>query len=621
MGVVLLARDTALEIPVAIKLLPDAVVKDTEAVADLRREVLRGIALTHPGIVRTHNFERDQSGAAIVMEYVNGSTLIDLKTQQPDWCFDPSQVIPWLEHLCEALDYAHREARIVHRDLKPGNLMITRAGRLKIADFGIAATLADSISRHSVQGSVSGTLSYMSPQQAEGRRPTHLDDIHALGATIYELLTGKPPFFRGNPAMILTQVISMVPPTMRERRNELEIWGRTPIPAVWEDAVAACLAKDPTQRPQSALEVLNLLKASRFPDVSGMTTTVVHAPATTTVTPSVPQVVSESEQLKIPNLLQLVQDPKKTPRSSRVRSWNPHHAFVIAIVAIIVLSIWINAKQAAETRASESRRLNAFYFGEGSLTPVNLVVKASPLGTVTVATPFVNSLGMKFVPVPGTSVLFSVWETRRQDYSLFIKETQRAWPKASFLQDGNHPAVNVNWMDAVAFCTWLSKREGRPYRLPTDGEWSLAAGLQNERGRTPRDKDERAEGFPWGREWPPPAGVGNFADGAARRAKSAPAFNIRGYQDGYPYTSPVGVFRPNGLMIYDMAGNVLEWCEDRYDQETNSRVLRGGSWGYGESAFLKSSYRNYEEGNTRREDCGFRCVLELSGGSARATEQ
>jgi parallel beta-helix repeat protein len=262
MGIVLLAHDTALDIQVAIKMMPDVVIKDSESVADLRKEVLRGMALAHPGIVRTHNFETDEGGAGIIMEYVDGDNLSDAKLRQPSKCFDPEQILPWIEQLCSALDYAHREARIVHRDLKPRNLMLTRSGRLKIADFGTAAIISDSVSRNSMAGNVSGTLSYMSPQQAEGRRPTHFDDIHAVGATIYELLTGKPPFFRGSPLLIQTQVITTVPPSIQERREELEVSGHVAVSNAWEETIAACLAKDPSERPQSAMEIYSRLKAA-----------------------------------------------------------------------------------------------------------------------------------------------------------------------------------------------------------------------------------------------------------------------------------------------------------------------------------------------------------------------
>ncbi|MEQ1858656.1 MAG: serine/threonine-protein kinase [Chthoniobacteraceae bacterium] len=258
MGVVLLAQDEELGQPVAIKLLPDQVVKDTEAINDLKQEVLRGMALMHPGIVRTHHFEREGQTAAIVMEYVEGQSLAELKTQQPGLCFEPAQILPWIEQLCVVLDYAHSDPRIVHRDLKPRNLMLTPAGRLKVADFGIAAVLSDSLSRNTGQGPVSGTPAYMSPQQAMGKRPSPLDDIYALGATIYELLTGKPPFFRGQ---ILAQVLQEPVPSMAERREEFGITGRAALPPKWEILVAACLSKDPANRPQTASEIPAWLRA------------------------------------------------------------------------------------------------------------------------------------------------------------------------------------------------------------------------------------------------------------------------------------------------------------------------------------------------------------------------
>ncbi len=259
MGVVLLAHDTALDIPVAMKLIPDQIVPDTGAINDLRQEVLRGMALMHPGIVRSHTFEQDESGAAIVMEYVDGWTLGDLKEHQPQRCFDHDQILPWLAPLCEALDYANREARIVHRDLKPRNIMLTQDGRIKVADFGISAALTDTYSRSTGEGPSSGTPPYMSPQQARGYKPSVTDDIYSLGATIYDLLTSKPPFFRGTPHVILNQVLQETAPTMQDRRHELQIHDRRPIPRTWEWTIAACLSKDPAQRPQSALELLHRL--------------------------------------------------------------------------------------------------------------------------------------------------------------------------------------------------------------------------------------------------------------------------------------------------------------------------------------------------------------------------
>src|SRR5205809_7917389 len=139
----------------------------------------------------------------------------------------------------------HNRARVIHRDLKPANLMVNQKGDLKVADFGIARTLAESLKSATLeQQGRSGTLSYMSPQQLDGERGTHLDDIYSLGATLYDLLTSKPPFYSGN---IDRQICERVAPPMTERRKELDIEPAF-VPQGWEDGVAACLAKDPSRR-------------------------------------------------------------------------------------------------------------------------------------------------------------------------------------------------------------------------------------------------------------------------------------------------------------------------------------------------------------------------------------
>ena len=146
---------------------------------------------------------------------------------------------------------------MIHRDLKPANLMVNQRGDLKVADFGIARSLADSASRLTAEQGRSGTLVYMSPQQLSGERSTHLDDILLVRRNAStNLLTSKPPFYSGN---IDRQICERVAPSMTERRKELDIEPAF-VPQVWEDAVAACLAKDPSQRPQSAAEVAQRLQ-------------------------------------------------------------------------------------------------------------------------------------------------------------------------------------------------------------------------------------------------------------------------------------------------------------------------------------------------------------------------
>jgi serine/threonine protein kinase/tetratricopeptide (TPR) repeat protein len=274
MGIVWLARDEELEREVALKFFPDLIIRDSGALSELRRETKRCLELTHPHIVRVYDLVHDERSGCISMEYIDGETLASLRCQKKQKVFEPGELIVWVGQLCDALHYAHHRARIIHRDLKPANLMVNRRGNLKVSDFGIARSLGDSLSRLTMeQQGRSGTLVYMSPQQLEGERGTALDDIYSLGATLYDLLTSKPPFYSGN---IDRQVHERVALSMTERRKEFDIEPAL-LPRVWEDTVAACLAKDPARRPQSALEVAQRLQlpstaAGAVPFVSGKRT-------------------------------------------------------------------------------------------------------------------------------------------------------------------------------------------------------------------------------------------------------------------------------------------------------------------------------------------------------------
>jgi formylglycine-generating enzyme required for sulfatase activity len=215
-----------------------------------------------------------------------------------------------------------------------------------------------------------------------------------------------------------------------------------------------------------------------------------------------------------------------------------------------------------------------------------------------------NSLGMRFVPVPGTKVWFGIWDTRVRDYQAFVDATHREWqkPKSKFEQGPEHPAVLVSWDDAKAFCLWLTQRERaagtlgdhQSYRLPTDEEWSVAVGLGPEAGGAPQAKSGKTPGvYPWGTHWPPPRDAGNYSESL--------------HVDTFVYTSPVGSFRANQYGLYDMGGNVWQWCEDSYDP--THRVLRGASWFNYDPVNLLSSFRNPRAPDDCRNYVGFRCVL------------
>jgi serine/threonine protein kinase/Tfp pilus assembly protein PilF len=274
MGIVWLARDEELEREVALKFFPDLIIRDSVALSELKGETKRCLELTRPHIVRVYDFVHDERSGCISMEYIAGETLASLRCQKEQKVFEPVELSVWVGQLCEAVHYAHHRRRIIHRDLKPANLMVNRRGNLKVSDFGIARSLGDSLSRLTMeQQGRSGTLVYMSPQQLDGERGTPLDDIYSLGATLYDLLTSKPPFYSGN---IDRQVHERMAPSMKERRKEFDIEPAL-LPPVWEEVVAACLAKDPARRPQSALEVaqrlqLTLTQAGAVAPVSGRRT-------------------------------------------------------------------------------------------------------------------------------------------------------------------------------------------------------------------------------------------------------------------------------------------------------------------------------------------------------------
>ncbi len=258
MGIVWLAQDERLGCEVALKFLPPQIRYDMSALDDLRRETARSQKLTHPNIVRVHDlYEVPGEDAFISMEYVDGRNLADLRVEQPSRIFSWTFLKPVVEQFCAALEYAHGE-RIIHRDLKPANLMLDSKRRFKLADFGIARTVSDTMSRISMN-QTSGTLLYMSPQQMEGRMPHPTDDIYGIGAVLYELLTGKPPFYTGD---ILHQVRNVAPHPMRERLEELNIIND--VPRGIEQAIMACLSKNISERPQTAGEVSRLLAGEKL---------------------------------------------------------------------------------------------------------------------------------------------------------------------------------------------------------------------------------------------------------------------------------------------------------------------------------------------------------------------
>ena len=259
--------------------------------------------------------------------------------------------------------------------------------------------------------------------------------------------------------------------------------------------------------------------------------------------------------------------------------------------------------------------------GEGVTQPLTITIQAEA---------FTNALGMKFVPVPGTQTLMCIHETRNKDYAAYAAESNGVdgkWKHPTFdlskqkytiSDDKDHPVVNVSWEDATAFCAWLGRKDGKIYRLPTDHEWSCAVGIgdQENARETPQAKDGKVAGFPWGGAYPPPKNnVGNYLDRTVVKKGVAGSIDLGSYDDGNLLIAPVMSYPANKLGIYDLGGNVWEWCQDLYAPESNGRVLRGGCWdSYGRGR-LASTYRYCLLPGYRGDGRGFRCVVVVGGSS------
>ena len=591
MGVVWLAKDEELDREIALKFLPESVCLDRETTAALKRETRFSLELTHPNIVRIYDFVHDDRYAAIAMEFIDGQSLSALKSERPTGCFEVHEIAVWVQQLCAALDYAHSVGKVVHQDLKPANLMINSKGQLKITDFGIARTVSDSVARLTADGLVAGTLVFMSPQQMNGKRPTQANDIYSLGATIYDLLTSKPPFHSG---ALYQQIEHQIPRPMTQRRGEYDIKGQT-IPKAWETTTAQCLAKLPEGRPASAAEVAMRLGLHGGTQATWVT--------------------------------------KATGRPGVVGLWQTHR-WAVGIAAVLLLAAMVFGILSRLPRSGSAvippaaPGSPAAPVAKSPLVPKRKQPALTQIAEASLGDRFTNNLGMVFVRMPGLKdTFFSIWETRVQDFAAFAKDASYNalsgvittnglndgkqdvfggnWASPGWPQGPNYPVGGLSRDDAVAFSAWLTElaaMEGQlpksfVYRLPTDTEWSYAVGLTNETGTTPEERDSKVLGvYPWGTAWPPPQDAGSY----------------RGEEDGFAHTSPVGSFPANRLGLFDLGGNVWEWCADPFSPKNlGDGTLRGGSFMVGNPDQILSSRRKWPGRRVavRNFELGFRCVL------------
>ncbi len=246
MGIVYRGLDPDIEREVAIKTtrldtFPDGPAKE-EMLARVSREARAAGGLSHPNIITIYDVIRESDLTYVVMQLVDGQSLQALIESGKS--FSPQEAIAILKPVAEALDYAH-EHGVVHRDLKPANILIDRAGKPYLADFGVAHMEASTMTG---QGTTVGTLSYMSPEQIMGKPADGRSDFFALGIVLYELLAGRKPFVGDNLSTIVYRIVHEEPPEVTEIKQDL--------PPVYAGVIRRALAKAPEDRYQTGREMI-----------------------------------------------------------------------------------------------------------------------------------------------------------------------------------------------------------------------------------------------------------------------------------------------------------------------------------------------------------------------------
>jgi serine/threonine-protein kinase len=248
MGEIFRATDTTLGRAVAVKVLAEGYAQDASVRERFTREALAVARLSgNPNIVTIYDVGEHRERPFIVMEYLPGGSLE--QKIRAEGAQTPRQGLEWLEQAANALDAAHREG-VVHRDVKPANLLLDRYGHVHVADFGIAS--AAGLGSLTQTGTVLGTASYLSPEQAQGERTTSASDLYSLGIVAFELLTGHRPFEGDSVAAEAVAHVTGVVPPVRELNPAL--------PSELDPVFAKALAKDPARRFGSAAEFVAALR-------------------------------------------------------------------------------------------------------------------------------------------------------------------------------------------------------------------------------------------------------------------------------------------------------------------------------------------------------------------------